>query len=85
MIHMALETFSEPPKWLTEAHASFEIESLRQDLASHRRAVSHWWYWRGVINREDRLSSWKEAIVRMRAAGCGNASRELTQRLSREL
>ena len=85
MIHMALETFSEPPKWLTEAHASFEIESLRQDLASHRRAVSHWWYWRGVINRDDRLSSWKEAIVRMRAAGCGNASRELTQRLSREL
>ena len=85
MIHMALETFSEPPKWLTEAHASFEIESLRQDLASHRRAASHWWYWRGVLNRDDRLSSWKEAIVRMRAAGCGNASRELTQRLSREL
>ena len=85
IIHMALETFSEPPKWLIEAHTSFEIDSLRQDLASHRRAVSHWWYWRGVINRDDRLSSWKEAIVRMRAAGCGNASRELTQRLSREL
>ena len=32
-----------------------------------------------------RLSSWKEAIVRMRSSGSINAARELTARLSREL
>ena len=84
-IHMSLEACSEPPNWLIEAHSSFDPDSLTESLASHRRAKAHWWYWRGVTNSEDRLSSWKEAIVRLRAAGCGKAARDLTQRLSREL
>ena len=84
-IHLSLEACSEPPNWLIEAHSSFDPESLGESLAPHRRAKAHWWYWRGVTNREDRLSSWKEAIVRLRSTGCGKAARELTQRLSREL
>ena len=84
-IHLSLEACSEPPTWLIEAHSSFDPESLGESLAPHRRAKAHWWYWRGVTNREDRLSSWKEAIVRLRSTGCGKAARELTQRLSREL
>jgi len=47
--------------------------------------LAHWWYWRGVVNRDEKLSSWKEAIVRMRSSGSINAARELTARLSREL
>ena len=84
-IHMSLEACSEPPNWLIEAHSSFDPESLGESLAPHRRAKAHWWYWRGVTNSEDRLSSWKESIVRLRSAGCGKAARDLTQRLSREL
>lgn len=84
-IHMSLEACSQPPSWLIKAHSEFDPESLGESLAPHRRAKAHWWYWRGVINRDDRLSSWKEAIVRLRSAGCGKAARELTQRLSREL
>ena len=84
-IHMSLEACSQPPSWLAEAHSAFDPESLGESLAPHRRAKAHWWFWRGVNNRDDRLSSWKEAIVRLRSAGCGKAARELTQRLSREL
>jgi hypothetical protein len=84
-MHMALEACSVPPKWLIDAHSDFDPGSLRDSLAPHRRAEAHWWYWRGVVSREERLSSWKEAIVRLRSTGCGQASRELTRRLSREL
>ena len=84
-IHMSLEACSQAPNWLIEAHSSFDLESLGESLASHRRAKAHWWYWRGVTNSEDRLSSWRESIVRLRSAGCGKAARDLTQRLSREL
>ncbi len=84
-IHLALESCTEPPTWLVEAHSSFEPGSLREDLASHRRAISHWWYWRGVLDSEQRLSSWKEAIQRFRTAECGHASKELIGRLSKEL
>ena len=84
-IHLSLEACSKPPNWLIEAHSAFDPESLGESLAPHRRAKAHWWYWRGVTNSEDRLSSWKEAIVRLRSAGCGKAARDLTQRLSREL
>ena len=84
-MHMALEACSEPPKWLIEAHSDFDPGSLRGSLAPHRRAKAHWWYWRGVVKRDERLSSWKEAIVRLRSTGCGQASRELTRRLSSEL
>ena len=84
-IHMSLEACSKPPNWLIEAHSSFDPDSLRDSLASHRRAKAYFWYWRGVTSGEDRLSSWKESIVRLRSAGCRKAARELTQRLSREL
>ncbi len=84
-MHLALESCTEPPQWLIEAHSSFDPASLREDLASHRRAASHWWYWRGVLVREDRLSSWKEAIMRLRTAECGQAANDLIARLSREL
>ena len=85
MMHLALETCTKPPQWLIETHSSFDPASLREDLASHRRAASHWWYWRGVLDIEERLSSWKEAIVRLRTAECGQAAKELIARLSREL
>jgi hypothetical protein len=85
VIHMSLEACSKPPNWLIDAHSSFDPDSLRDSMASHRRAKAHWWYWRGVVIREDRLSSWKEAIARLRSAGCGKAARDLTHRLSREL
>ena len=68
-----------------EAHSSFSPDLLRGDLASHRRACSHWWFWRGVLEPENRLSSWKEAIVRLRSAECGEAAKELIRRLSNEL
>ena len=84
-IHMSLEACSEPPKWLVEAHWQFDHGSLNESLAHHRRALAHWWYWRGAINRDERLSSWKEAIVRLRSSGSGNAARELTAMLSRAL
>ena len=84
-IHLSLEACSEPPNWLIEAHSSFDPESLDESRADHRRAYAHWWFWRGVTKKEDRLSSWKESIVRLRSSGCGKAARELTSRLTREL
>ena len=84
-IHMSLEASKEPPDWLVEAHSEFDHGTLNESMAHHRRALAHWWYWRGVVNRDERLSSWKEAIVRMRSSGSTNAARELTARLSREL
>ena len=84
-IHMCLEASTEPPDWLVEAHSEFDHGALNESMAHHRRALAHWWYWRGTVNRDERLSSWKEAIVRMRSSGSINAARELTARLSREL
>ena len=84
-LHLSLEASSDPPDWLIGMHSSFDLTSLRPDLASHRRAISHWWYWRGVIYAEDRLSSWKEAIARLRASECGKAARKLTEMLVKEL
>ena len=82
-IHMCLEASPDPPDWLVEAHSEFDHETLNESLPHHQRCIAHLWYWRGV--REDRLSSWKEAIVRLRSCGSINAARELTARLSREL
>ena len=84
-IHMCLEASTESPDWLVEAHSEFDHGALNESMAHHRRALAHWWYWRGVVNKDERLSSWKEAIVRMRSSGSINAARELTARLSREL
>ncbi len=85
IMHLAFESCTTPPSWLIDQHAEFDPESLADSLPAHRRAKAHWWYWRGRVSREERLSCWKEAIVRLRSAGCGNASRELTNRLTREL
>ncbi len=85
IIHMSLEACSEPPRWLIDAHSAFDLESLSESLAHHRRALAHWWYWNGVVNTKERLSSWKEAIVRLRSSGSGKAARELTSMLTRQL
>jgi len=82
---MCLEASTEPPDWLVEAHSEFDHGALNESMAHHRRALAHWWYWRGTVNRDEMLSSWKEAIVRMRSSGSINAARELTARLGREL
>ena len=84
-MHLAFESCSNPPQWLIEEHAEFDPESLSDSLAPHRRAKAHWWFWRGQVSRDERLSSWKEAIVRLRSTGCGHAARELTNRLTREI
>jgi len=85
-IHLALDASSpNHPTWLMEAHSSFPPDSLRGDLASHRRACSHWWFWRGALEPKNRLSCWKEAIARLRTAECGEAAKELIRRLSNEL
>jgi len=84
-MHLAFEACSSPPSWLIEEHAEFDPESLSESIAPHRRAKAHWWFWRGQVSRKERLSSWKEAIVRLRSAGCGHAARELTNRLTREI
>ena len=86
IIHMALEA-SHPncPEWLLNEHSVFNPGSLRGDLPSHRRACSHWWYWRGVLEPSSRLSNWNESIVRLRAAECAGAAKKLTSRLAKEL
>ncbi|MEE2630166.1 MAG: AAA family ATPase [Candidatus Thermoplasmatota archaeon] len=86
IIHMALEASSpEHPEWLLREHSDFLPSSLREDLPSHRRVSSHWWYWRGVLEPRNRLSNWNEAIIRLRNSECSEAAKELTSRLAKEL
>ena len=86
IIHMALEASSpEHPEWLLREHSDFRPGSLREDIPSHRRASSHWWYWRGVLEPRNRLSNWNEAIIRFRNAECAEAAKDLTSRLAKEL
>ena len=56
-IHMCLEASTEPPDWLVKAHSEFDHGALNESMAHHRRALAHWWYWRGVANRDERLSA----------------------------
>ena len=46
-IHMCLEASTESPDWLVEAHSEFDHGALNESMAHHRRALAHWWYWRG--------------------------------------
>ncbi|MDP7002736.1 MAG: AAA family ATPase [Candidatus Thalassarchaeaceae archaeon] len=85
-IHMALEASTgDYPEWLRQAHSAESVTSLREEYSAHRRAIAQWWYWRGVLEPENRLSSWREAIGRLRSAECNNAAKELTAMLAREI
>jgi hypothetical protein len=85
-IHIALEACGpDPPNWLREAHSKLSPEALRDDIAAHRRLTAQWWYWRGTLEPENRLSHWREAIGRFRSAECNNAAKEMLERLSKAL
>ena len=85
-IHMALEASTgDYPEWIRQAHSAESTTSLREEYSAHRRAIAQWWYWRGVLEPENRLSSWREAIGRLRSAECNNAAKELTAMLAREI
>ena len=85
-IHLALEACDpDPPRWLREAHSRSSPGMLRDDLAAHRRLTGQWWFWRGVLEPDNRLSHWREAIGRLRSAECNNAAEDLIGRLSKAL
>ncbi len=85
-IHLALGACGpDPSSWLREAHSRSSPGMLRDDLASHRRLTGQWWFWRGVLEPENRLSHWREAIGRLRSAECNNAAEDLIGRLSKAL
>ena len=85
-IHIALEACGpDPPNWLREAHSKLSPEALRDDVPAYRRLTAQWWFWRGTLEPESRLSHWREAIGRFRSAECNNAAKELLGRLSKAL
>ena len=66
------------------------LESLQKiplplDKAAGRRLDAMIWFWKGQLNTEQRLTSWREAIFRFRRAECPNAASSLTTRMHREL
>jgi len=84
VIHATLEAVGkEIPDWLIEAHRESCTYNLREDIPSYRRLSAHRWYWRGVLEKSDRISHWTEAISRFRAAECRNAANELVAMLSK--
>ena len=85
IIHATLESSGSPPDWLVKAHFSIVTESLREDLAMHRRLCAQRWYWRGVLEPERRLSHWHEAISRFRTAECNMAASELLQMMTNSI
>lgn len=86
IMHLALDACSSnPPDWLRQAHSSESIGSLREDISAHRRAIAQMWYWRGVMDSQNRLSNWREAIGRFRTAECNSAAKELVGRLAKEI
>jgi hypothetical protein len=85
-IHLSLEACGpEPPSWLREAHSRFSPGILREDLPAHRRLTGQFFFWRGMLEPENRLSHWREAIGRLRSAECNHAAEDLIGRLSRAL
>ncbi len=85
-VHLALDACGpDPPRWLREAHSRSSPGMLRDDLAAHRRLTGQWWFWRGVLEPDNRLSHWREAIGRLRSAECNNAAEDLIGRLSKAL
>ena len=85
-ILFALESSNpEIPQWLKNQHSMLSTESLRKDIPSHRRLIAQYWYWRGVLEPNMRLSHWREAINRFKSAECSKASNDLLIKLSRSL
>ena len=84
MIHTTLEAVgNEPPSWLIDQHKREVFVEIRDDLAIFRRLTAQLWYWRGVLEPQNRLSHWQESIHRFRTAECSDAARELLDRLTR--
>jgi hypothetical protein len=84
MIHTTLEAVgNEPPSWLIDQHKREVFVEIRDDLAIFRRLSAQLWYWRGVLEPQNRLSHWQESIHRFRTAECSDAARELLDRLTR--
>ena len=86
IIHAALDvTKGNPPEWLEKSHNdSFNIP-LREDLAAYRRIIAQSWYWRGVLNPNQRLSYWQESIHRFRNAECIIAANQLLEELTKSI
>ena len=58
---------------------------LPMDVAAGRRLDAMRWFWRGELDDKNRISCWREAVLRLRSAECPNAARTLTARLHRML
>ncbi len=79
-VHALLEVIGPEPA----AVACFERHThavLREDVAADRRLLAQRWYWRGMLNVEERMSAWHEASERFRRAECPTAANSLQARL----
>ena len=86
MIHAALEvTRGNHPNWLKKSHEELFNIPLRDDLAVYRRISAQCWYWRGILNPNQKLAYWQEAIHRFRAAECICAANELLEELTKSI
>ena len=86
MIHLTMSMCGDRiPDWLQKAHLEESPQKLENGISANRRIKAQWWYWRGIIEPENRLSNWREAINRFKSSGCINASRELIEKLSKQL
>jgi len=86
MIHAVLEvTRGDHPKWLEKSHNELFKDQLRDDLAAYRRISAQCWYWRGILNPNQKLAYWQEAIHRFRAAECIGAANELLEELTKSI
>ena len=85
LIHAALESMEKHPDWLVEAHLSIVGFRLRDDSPMQRRLSAQRWYWRGVLEPNNRLSHWNEAVSRFRMAECSSAAKQLISMIAREI
>ena len=86
MIHAALEvTRGNHPNWLKKSHEELFNIPLRDDLAVYRRISAQCWYWRGILNPNQKLAFWQEAIHRFRTAECICAANELLEELTKSI
>lgn len=73
------------PKWLIEAHEECFMRDEPTVRKEHGRIEAFSWFWRGVINPDQRLYCWTESSKRLRSCGCSNASSELIERIHGEI
>ena len=85
LIHTTLESMEKHPDWLVEAHSSIVGFRLRDDSPMQRRLSAQRWYWRGVLEPNNRLSHWNEAVSRFRMAECSSAAKQLISMIAREI